>query len=432
MDDLLINCKKIAQRVFKREGLIVPVDIKKLVLKYSDLEECHIPFYGDAICINNADRPLIIYMTDSIETRLRFTLAHELGHIKIAWHTGMILCHTDDENSINQNEYEYMERQANVFASELLMPTFWLVNIVTKYEEQGLEILINKISSLANVSFLAVIYAIIKVLPEEYVIFIHNHAENYIQKLMLNHNKMFFIYDHGSYCKKWVEINSTKFDLIRRDNETIRWYKLESNLTEDDINRLLLMDNNKIDLTRVFHNIFDIDGNSPAIILNSICGKLPAGYIIKVALSNSEICGYMRSNNTFIQPQISKHKSTDEWYDSNSINKGVYYNTKYIISWWQFKIFTEIKCKVADIRDSKTILKNIIDGNYHDDNRSSIFGSINGIFGALNNKRDKINSNEFYSILRQKFLGREDLKDIIDDKDFDKFLVKKTQELYSK
>ena len=58
----LIRARKFAKLIYKREYLKVPVDIKRVLKKYADVEGEDIPFKGDAICINREnDKPLIIY-----------------------------------------------------------------------------------------------------------------------------------------------------------------------------------------------------------------------------------------------------------------------------------------------------------------------------------------------------------------------------------
>lgn len=434
MDQFLERIRKIARRVYQVEKLSVPIDIKELIKKYADVEEAEIPFGGDAICINKENRPLIIYDINSIESRLRFTLAHELGHIKIPWHTGMISCHTVDEQNINQNEYQSMENEANVFASELLMPTFWICEMVGKFEEFGLEKLTNEISINANVSFIAALYATINSLPKGYVIFIDKKFEGYIQKLLSNGTEALFLSEHGHYNKKWLDINSSRSGMVIRDNERISWFKFESKLSEEDIGRLLFMNHDRINLSNAFKNIFDSCEENLAAVMPVIVKKLPPGYIIKVELSNDEVYKYLYSNNTFVNPRLDSNSDPKliDWYNNYCDTKGVYYNEKYIIKWWQFDIITEANIQSVDNRDSKTILRNLVDRYYYDEDKKHIYGKVNGVIGALNNKKLDMKPDEFYSVLKQKFLGREDLENIIYDEDFDNFLVKKTEETYSK
>ena len=82
---------------------------------------------------------------------------------------------------------------------------------------------------------------------------------------------------------------------------------------------------------------------------------------------------------------------------------------------------------------SKTILHNIIDYYYPDKKeRASLFGRINGIIGNLNTSQCSYSKQEFYNILKQKFLSRSDLEWITNTEEFDQFLFRKTEENISK
>jgi Zn-dependent peptidase ImmA (M78 family) len=70
----------------------------------------------------------IIYNEKAYPARIPFTLAHEIGHI---W-----LNHLEDsglnktsQNSLSEEQYDVLEKEANCFAAELLMPYFILRNL---------------------------------------------------------------------------------------------------------------------------------------------------------------------------------------------------------------------------------------------------------------------------------------------------------------
>lgn len=121
--------EKLAARLIKRHKLKPPFDLLALVSLYADVEETHFPIAGDGITIGlgGSATPSILINSEQVKTRKKFTLAHELGHVIIPWHTGTIL---SDESDLAQGEFEYreMEGEANRFAAELLMPTDWVVS----------------------------------------------------------------------------------------------------------------------------------------------------------------------------------------------------------------------------------------------------------------------------------------------------------------
>lgn len=119
----------LAKRVISRFGLTPPIDVQSLVSQYADLEFDSIPGGIDAVCVGlktPGKRPLVIVDKDKPELRRRFTLGHELGHLLIPWHAGMIV---DDIHLFEDNfEEAYIEAEANRFASELLSPAEWMTS----------------------------------------------------------------------------------------------------------------------------------------------------------------------------------------------------------------------------------------------------------------------------------------------------------------
>lgn len=119
----------LARRLISRFGLTPPVDVRSLVERYADLEFDQIPGGIDAVCVglkSPGRRPLVIVDSTKPLKRQRFTLAHELGHLVLPWHAGLIIdeIHLFEENAEEAN----IEAEANRFASELLAPTDWILS----------------------------------------------------------------------------------------------------------------------------------------------------------------------------------------------------------------------------------------------------------------------------------------------------------------
>jgi Zn-dependent peptidase ImmA (M78 family) len=121
---------KMARRLHKKHSLSIPVDLNKLISEYAEILYKNIPITGiDGVCINlkNPNKSTrVIVNNNSSKNRQRFTLAHELGHIIIPWHLGTIIDNIDNNLTNIDNQYWLNEREANNFASELLMPFDWL------------------------------------------------------------------------------------------------------------------------------------------------------------------------------------------------------------------------------------------------------------------------------------------------------------------
>ena len=111
--------QKVASLISARHRLKPPVDIREIVRLFADIEEDSIPGDCDAVLVppnNKRGRPLIILDKGKPETRKRFTLAHELGHLKIPWHTPLIAaCHIFLPR-VTELYYQSGEAEANRFA----------------------------------------------------------------------------------------------------------------------------------------------------------------------------------------------------------------------------------------------------------------------------------------------------------------------------
>lgn len=59
--------------------------------------------------------------------RRLFTLAHEVGHVCLGWHRGRATC---DESDVFSWRAAAEEAEANAFAAELLVPEFWLQQLI--------------------------------------------------------------------------------------------------------------------------------------------------------------------------------------------------------------------------------------------------------------------------------------------------------------
>lgn len=122
----MVPVEKMAARLLLRHNLKPPYDLEALVLNYATVELHHFPLDADGITIGigGEEKPQILINSNSPDTRRKFTLAHELGHIIIPWHTGTIVSHLGKTEA--NAEYRKMESEANQFAAELLLPSSWI------------------------------------------------------------------------------------------------------------------------------------------------------------------------------------------------------------------------------------------------------------------------------------------------------------------
>jgi len=121
--------RKVATLLHTRFSLAPPVDVRSLVGRYADVEFDQFPTSCDCLLLRKlGERPRLIVSQRLLgnQNRLRFTLAHELGHLVLPWQAGSVFCHADFVVSASDELSRAMEAEANRFAAELLLPRSWL------------------------------------------------------------------------------------------------------------------------------------------------------------------------------------------------------------------------------------------------------------------------------------------------------------------
>ncbi|TWB23564.1 uncharacterized protein DUF955 [Nitrospirillum amazonense] len=161
---------RLARRLHRKNNLKFPVPVEDLVRSYADLKFIDMPFDIDGLCMDLkaiGTRTKVFVKKGGYRTRQRFTLAHELGHILIPWHTGNIIDHTDLNGDIDLL-YWFMEGEANAFASELLMPEDCVRNYIKEYHD--IRELIEGVAEDLDVSIPAAIFRIFRFMPKNNII----------------------------------------------------------------------------------------------------------------------------------------------------------------------------------------------------------------------------------------------------------------------
>jgi len=95
-------------------------------LASNPFDETHQKWMSGASGRFDAGHRLIMYSGTEPPVRQRFTVAHELGHFALQHGNAF----RDYPSSFSSHAADWMEREANQFAAELLMPADALVRIV--------------------------------------------------------------------------------------------------------------------------------------------------------------------------------------------------------------------------------------------------------------------------------------------------------------
>ena len=111
---------KIADRIYRDYGSEFPVPVRQMVTEHAELLQDNWDLDCDALTVGlDTPSPRVFLRSGATyEPRVRFTLAHELGHLIIPWHTGVKACAPGPGfgGLVDQ------EQEANRFAGSLLLP----------------------------------------------------------------------------------------------------------------------------------------------------------------------------------------------------------------------------------------------------------------------------------------------------------------------
>lgn len=247
--------EKVAGLLQSRHQLSPPVNVLELASEYASIEEDTPPVSCDAILVRypKGDRqPLIILnkATNTRETRKRFTLAHEIGHIVIPWHYGTPVCHVEEEAVQVTGDTGKAEGEAHRFASELLIPTAWARQV---YQEK---VLIGKtfehIADTAEVSYSATRIKLLKILPPGYVCVEYDATTLEMQKIEESKGTRLGLFlkasDRKAFKSLARNLDNDAVDgcTIYRGQTNLRWWRLEC---REDVPQIQ-EDRNSADLLR--------------------------------------------------------------------------------------------------------------------------------------------------------------------------------------
>ena len=157
-------------------SLKLPIDIEGII-KYLNIKLSKNPNFkkiklDGMITIKNQEPEIWINpMKTQFEGRIRFTLAHELGHFMLHIapdnNLGKDISIEDNEVSYNRDDnWDHIEMEANNFASQLLMPSSMITEETKKILQENPNLskdeIVEKLASIFAVSNLAMKYRLKK------------------------------------------------------------------------------------------------------------------------------------------------------------------------------------------------------------------------------------------------------------------------------
>lgn len=179
------NPKLIAEEIIKEnKNISLPVPIENIA-KAVGIQEINFvpnaPFEGALVANSGKTQGIIACKKEVNDARKRFTIAHELGHFLLPTHSNKLTCTTANISYENINKFINKEQEANCFASNILVPQYFLKKELSKIKYFDLEELC-KLREKFLVSYEAFIRALINYCDEP-MAFIF--AENQIIKFFV-------------------------------------------------------------------------------------------------------------------------------------------------------------------------------------------------------------------------------------------------------
>lgn len=422
----------LAKRKIRQLGLTPPINMEAVIASLNiEIIEKRNQFGIEAYSILEDNLKIVINPEMTYyEQRRNFTLAHELGHIFIPWHNGDIKCNFED-NYIKVNGKRLLDTQeleANIFASDFLMPQDWLVGEIEKNKNLPFDKLVELIARNANTSIMACFYALEQVLPSGYNYFVKRNTSDWWS----------FFTSHNTYTINWFSFNEDRmafFEKLATNKEQYRIGPYEIILYK------MISCPKKNELCREMEN----NGGS----IESLIDSISEGYRIRVlpfldvvlnAITNDNYIAYLFYKNDVVRSFYSEKSPLCRFYGSMGydaireivISYGFEFESIQLENNMFLLYISEKKFEMPryTYSDPNILLKQIC--NYHGyDNH--MLQSINGVMAAVNSMYGKEGSvEELYNWSKYKFISDPNYKDIIEDKNFDRYIVNKIMSMKRK
>lgn len=427
----LNTIESIARRYIERKGLHVPVDIIHEVEEMADIIEQTLPGEVDACCIESrGQRPCILINPSISESRRRFTLAHELGHLVIPWHTGAVFCTCDSIKMITDNEYGIMENEANAFAAEIMMPSEYVQGIIKQIEPFDIETAITQISSFTQMSVSAVFYRLVSLLPIGFAFRYHDAISGHNRVIFSQNTSPIELFnDAGEQVDYLPEPKHTEY---RNSAFSVKCYQFDNDSSYDSTSYIIEELQKTQNLSMLRSHISDEEKMS-AFNLRIIQNLVPKGFVLCIRWMNSRHHCIIICPGSFIRvPSTEKsiHEKV-EWFTRNCERyQQNDFGTITMYLWIMKTNYSIIEASSARTQNM-TSIPDIVD-RYASDTKEkrSLLGQINGTIGSLNNKRYEYSRDEFFSILMQKFRSKGSLDEIMSHSGFTEALAYQVRMLY--
>lgn len=381
--------------------------------------------YGIEAYSELGDHPRIVINPEMTyyEQRRNFTLAHELGHIFIPWHNGDIKCSFDDNYIRVEGKrlLDTQELEANIFASDFLMPQEWLISIIESNKGMPFDKLVELIASRANTSIMACFYALEQVLPSGYNYFVKRDTSEWWS----------FFTSHNTYTVNWFSYNEDKmdfFEMLATEKESFRIGPYEILLYK------MIACPSKNELC----NEMEQNGGSIENLIDSITYGyklriLPFLDVVLDAITDNKYIAFLFQNDELIRGFYPEKSPLCRFYGSMGYEKikkivvsygfdfqSIDLENNMVLLYISEKNFEMPKYTYTN---PNILLRQICDFHGYD---NKMLQSVNGVMAAANSAHGREYSDEeMYNWCKYRFITDSCYMELVRDGNFDKYIVNK-------
>lgn len=417
------SARKFASKIVESKKLTPPIDPSEIIKTYGiEIIEEENQLGIEAYSKLDENPYIAINSEFTFPARKKFTLAHELGHIIIPWHNGDIKCDTDKPYNIIEGRrlLDTQELEANIFASELLMPHNWIIEQTTE-NNCSFQDTINRIKSKAQTSVMACLYALEEALPSGNLYYVKKDNSDYWKK-----------FSSKRTCS--VEIYSdfeTRIKFLKRICENMEHFRISQ---YEIVYFDLLTSPSKTTIRKVYSESKDI---VECINIISDYEPLKVFSFLKDLLNDLEdvFCCIIFENKKFLRTithSDSKLRGFSLDYDCLIRTFKTNLLEYYLLEIDEFR-FVFIKEYLFDLMPTKeadpnSLLKDIVKELYPN-NSLKMLQRINGIVSSVNSKIKIDDEQLLYNTIKYRFAGAYDMIDFYNHSDFEMYIVNKTKSM---
>lgn len=416
------SSRKFASKIVESKNLIPPIDPVDVIKSYGiEIIEDENQFGIEAFS-KLGEKPQITINTEfSFQARKRFTLAHELGHIMIPWHNGDVKCDTDTPYKMIDGKrlLDTQELEANIFASELLMPQKWLVEQIN-HLETTFQNLINVVTDQAQTSIMACLYALEDVLPPGNLYYVQKTNTDYWKKFSSERTyttQLYYDFDERISFLDCICEKSEKFSLSQYE---IIYYKL-STCPETSIIKKIY--SQSTDIVECINILTNYEPKKSFLFLKDFLNSLDDVYCCAI-FENEKSIKSVAHYDSKLSKYWPEYGKLIEVLDNNLLEYYVLAIDKYKVVFIKEKEFDLIPVTIIEPNSLLRVITNEI----YPDNALKMLQRINGVVSNVNSSA-KIkgidNEKLIYNIIKYHFAGSYDFSEFYNHPEFDTYIINK-------